>query len=132
MHDRQSPGEAAEPNPSHRFQELIVAAISTAPPRLKWYAVSIGAVVAALLFSVGLGDWIRPHIFPSFFVAVLFCSRYGGRGPGLTATALSTAACFALLTREASLGVDPTTIAVRLTMFASVEVLIVYQQFPAT
>ena len=126
MHDRQSPGEAAEPNPSHRLQELIVAAISTAPPRLKWYAVSIGAVVAALLFSVGLGDWILPHIFPSFFVAVLFCSRYGGRGPGLTATALSTAACFALLTREASLGVDPTTIAVRLTMFASVEVLIVY------
>ncbi len=126
MHDRQSPGEAAEPNPSHRFQELIVPAISTAPPRLKWYAISIGAVVAALLFTVGLGDWIEPNIFPPFLIAVLFCSRYGGMGPGLTATALSTAACFALLARAASLGVDPTTIAVRLTMFASVQVLIVY------
>ena len=101
-------------------------AISPAPPRLRWYAISIVAVVAALLLSVGLGDWIKPHVFPPFLVAVLFCSRYGGRGPGLTATALSTAACFALLTRnEASLGVDLTIIVVRLTMFASVDLLIV-------
>src|SRR5271157_5443735 len=75
--------------------------MSTYRSPLRWYAISAVAVSMALLFNLALAPWIRPNVFPPFLIAVLLCSRYGGMGPGLTATALSLAACCVLLGRSA-------------------------------
>ncbi len=126
MHARLACGDDANRIPAYMLHELMGSSIFSARARLKWYFISVGTVGAAILLNLALGTWIWPNVFPPFLIAVLFCSRYGGKGPGLTATALSSMAGFALLIEEDGLPMTLGMIAMRLTMFASVEVLIVY------
>jgi signal transduction histidine kinase/ActR/RegA family two-component response regulator len=57
--------------------------------RLPGYAVALGSVVAAGLLTGMLWPLIEPSSTPLFFAAVAISSWYGGRGPGLLATALA-------------------------------------------
>ncbi len=59
-----------------------------------WPVVSVEAVLLACL---ALCPWIGPNVFPPSLIAVLLCSWYGGIGPGLAATGLSSTACTVLL-----------------------------------
>ena len=95
-------------------------------PFLWWYAGAVAAVVAALQVNLALGAWIWPNVFPPFLIAVLVCSRYGGMGPGLTATVLSFAACSVLLIADLGESLSPIALILRLAMFSGIEILIVY------
>jgi len=83
----------------------------------------VGAVAAVLIATIGtftIYGWITPSISLLFFPAVLVPAMYGGYGPGLLATALSTviiAYFFALPRYSFDLGVDDF---VRITVFALV------------
>ena len=59
----------------------------------KWllrYGAVAGSVALALLLTVLLQSWIERNTFVLFLAAVLFSTAYGGLGPGLCATALTT------------------------------------------
>ncbi len=88
-----------------------------------WYP--FAAAGAALLLCMGLGPWIGPNIFAPFLTAVLLCTYFGGTGAGLTATILSSALCTGLLIGDRSLALTPITIAMRVLLFAGVELLMV-------
>jgi len=64
---------------------------------LRWHAISAAAAGLALLVNLALAPWVGTNFFAPFLIAVLLCSRYGGVGAGLTATALSFVACCVLL-----------------------------------
>jgi PAS domain S-box-containing protein len=91
-----------------------------------WYPAAFVAAGVALLFNVALGTWIWPNVFPPFLIAVLLCTRYGGLGPGLIATFLASEACAVLLASGQDLNVTTLTIALRVGLFTSVELLIVF------
>lgn len=90
----------------------------------RWYAVAVAACGAALAFDLALSAWVGPNVFPPFLVAVLLCARRGGTGPGLAATLISLPACAILLAREAR-PAPAEALAIRLAMFAAVDLLIV-------
>ncbi|HUO83664.1 MAG TPA: HAMP domain-containing sensor histidine kinase [Thermoanaerobaculia bacterium] len=56
------------------------------------YGLALASVVLALLITQSLEPWLGMQVSPLFFVAVLISSLYGGTGPGLLATLLSTGA----------------------------------------
>jgi PAS domain S-box-containing protein len=95
-------------------------------PSLYWYAGAVAAVVVAVGINLAFEPWIRPNIFPPFLIAVFVCSRYGGLGPGLTASALSFVVSSVLLIAGLSEFLSPFAIIFRLAMFSAVEILIIY------
>jgi K+-sensing histidine kinase KdpD len=56
--------------------------------RVRQYGLAVAAVLAALLLEVVVAPWAAPTPFEFFFGAVAVAAWYGGRGPGLLATAL--------------------------------------------
>src|SRR5919201_1397939 len=60
-------------------------------PGIMWYAVAIGAVAAATALTFVLRRLMGPSISLMFFPAVILTAVYGGYGPALFATVLSTA-----------------------------------------
>ena len=56
---------------------------------VRCYAVAVGAVAGATLVVSGLQPMLPGVAAPVFLAAVVIASWYGGRGPGLVATALS-------------------------------------------
>ena len=92
-----------------------------------WYAASVVAIATALVVSLALRPWIGLFLYLPFLIAVLLCARIGGLGPGLTATALSSAASGILLARSVGLPMTtPTGVVVRLVSFTTIELLVVY------
>jgi len=65
--------------------------------RLHAYAFAITAVVAASAARAMMPASLSGAPFFTFFIAVVAASWYGGLGPGVVATALSTAAAYALV-----------------------------------
>src|SRR5207237_9722067 len=59
--------------------------------RIMWYAAAVGAVAAATAFTFLLRGLMGPSISLLFFPAVILTAVYGGYGPALLATVLSTA-----------------------------------------
>src|SRR6185295_11950820 len=57
---------------------------------LYWYAIAIVAVAAASLVTVGLQRWMGTSISLFFFPAIIVIASYGGYGPAMLATVLST------------------------------------------
>jgi PAS domain S-box-containing protein len=91
------------------------------------YAASVVAVATALVVCLAMRLWIGPFIYPPFLIAVLLCARFGGLGPGLTATVLSCVASGILLAR--SVGLPMTTGiggGVQLVSYTGIEALAVY------
>jgi len=91
------------------------------------YAASVVAVATALVVCLALRPWVGPFLYPPFLIVVLLCARFGGLGPGLTATALSCVASGIMLAR--SVGLPMTTeigVVVRLVSYTGIEVLMVY------
>ncbi|MBD2260545.1 PAS domain S-box protein [Pseudanabaena sp. FACHB-2040] len=64
----------------------------TRKTRLLSYAVAVFSVALAVGISLSLGPLIRPTPTSLFFVAVMVSAWWGGLGPGLVATVLSTLA----------------------------------------
>jgi diguanylate cyclase (GGDEF)-like protein len=60
---------------------------------LRWYALSVALSVAALILMVLFRPLMEHSVFFLFLAAVAISALYGGLGPGLVATVLSTAAC---------------------------------------
>jgi signal transduction histidine kinase len=56
-----------------------------------WYAAAVGAVAAATAFTFVLRGFMGPSVSLLFFPAVILTAVYGGYGPALVATVLSTA-----------------------------------------
>lgn len=61
--------------------------------QLQQYGVAVLAVVVALLLTQLLWALLKPTLYPLFLAAVMVSSWYGGIGPGLVTTALSTLTC---------------------------------------
>jgi len=77
--------------------------------RMVAYGGAVAAVLAATIGTFSIYGWIAPSISLLFFPAVLVTAIYGGFGPGLLATALSTviiALLFAPPRYTFDLGVD--------------------------
>src|SRR5207247_7153136 len=68
----------------------VVVIIPQHPTRTLAYLGAIAAVLAATIGTVAIYDWIEPSISLLFFPAVLVPAMYGGYGPGMVATVLST------------------------------------------
>ncbi|HZR23976.1 MAG TPA: DUF4118 domain-containing protein [Vicinamibacterales bacterium] len=82
------------------------------------YAIAIGAVVAATALTVVIYPWVQPSVSLLFFPAVFLPALYGGYGPSIVATILSTLslAYFLIPPRYSfDIGIDD---AVRLAVFA--------------
>jgi PAS domain S-box-containing protein len=62
------------------------------PTQLLHYAVALLSVVSAIGTNLLLSPYLDPTPTPPFFAAVMLSAWYGGLGPGLLATALSTLA----------------------------------------
>jgi diguanylate cyclase (GGDEF)-like protein len=60
---------------------------------LRWYGLSVALSAAALALMVLLRPLMEHSIFFLFLAAVAISALYGGLGPGLVATVLSTVAC---------------------------------------
>ena len=90
----------------------------------RWYALSVVLSAAALILMVLLRPLMEHSVFFLFLAAVAISALYGGLGPGLVATVLSTAACeyFFVPPDYAPLG-GPEGI-LRLTIFVSTGVMV--------
>jgi K+-sensing histidine kinase KdpD len=60
--------------------------------RLAAYGLALLSIACAGLFTGAIWRFIQPSASPLFFAAVMVSTMYGGLGPGLLATALSTVA----------------------------------------
>jgi hypothetical protein len=101
---------------SHRGRYEAIFFLPTAfHPRsigatLRWYELSVVLSVAALAIMVLLRPLMEHSIFFLFLASVAISALYGGLGPGLVATVLSTVACgfFFLPPRGPQEGREPT------------------------
>jgi signal transduction histidine kinase len=85
-----------------------------------WYAVGVGAVGAATALTFLLRGVLGPSISLLFFPAVILTAVYGGYGPALLATVLSTASlAFFFVAPAFSFDVGPDDV-IRLAVFAAV------------
>src|SRR4051812_18601308 len=90
---------------------------------LQGYAAALAAVALALLLNF-LWPRTQPVVFPLFFAAVMLAARYGGLGPGLLATFLSTLAIYYFFIEPAHSIASGAGVVLRLSVFALVAVVI--------
>lgn len=62
------------------------------PSKLTGYFASVGTVTAAIIATNAMYRWVEPSISLLFFPAIVVPAMYGGYGPALLATLLSTTA----------------------------------------
>ena len=92
------------------------------------YVVAVASVVCAGVVTGVIWRFVQPSASPLFFAAVMVSTMFGGLGPGLVATALSTvgtAYFFMAPVLSFDVGVDD---AFRLALFGFVAVLTSYLQ----
>ena len=60
--------------------------------RKSWrsYALAVVLTLSAALFTKALEPWVEFYVTPLFFLSTVLSATYGGIGPGLTASILST------------------------------------------
>src|SRR5881398_3971482 len=90
------------------------------------YGVAVGCSVVALILSDALPDRIEREVSAIFFAGVMLSAWYGGLGPGLLATTLSTLGRWYFLIPPVSSVEDTINESIRLTLFAVVAVAINY------
>src|SRR5438132_11290716 len=90
------------------------------------YGVAVGCSVVALILTVALPDRLERDVSAIFFAGVMLSAWYGGLGPGLLATTLSTLGRWYFLTSPVSSVEDTINESLRLTLFAAVAVVISY------
>jgi hypothetical protein len=98
-----------------------------APPHspVRRYGAAVASVALALLLSIWVPTpFLEKRHSALFFVAVMASTWYGGRGPGLLATALSAAAIEYFLVRPFDLPLAADAILVRVAVFVLAAVLI--------
>src|SRR3954447_24445115 len=89
------------------------------------YGVAAASVAIVSLLTLGLGSLAQFTPFTLFLAAVAFSAWYGGLGPGLFATALSTfAATFIVFPGLVARGLDESDYAVRVFVFLLAALLI--------
>jgi len=104
--------------PSSAFHLRSVA------PFLRWYGLSVVLSVAALVLMVLLRPLMEHSIFFLFLAAVAISALYGGLGPGLVATVLSTMACDFFFLPPDNVPLSGPEEALRLTIFLSTGVIV--------
>jgi len=90
------------------------------------YGVAVGCSVVALILTAALPDRIEREVSAIFFAGVMLSAWYGGLGPGLLATTLSTLGRWYILIPPVSSVEDTINESIRLTLFAVVAVAISY------
>jgi signal transduction histidine kinase len=84
---------ALQPRPSARLRERLDNRVGTFRRRINGYVFAVAATVALLVLRLALGHFVdATSVFLFFAPAVMLSAWYGGRGPGLLATAASTLA----------------------------------------
>src|SRR5438445_9987557 len=90
------------------------------------YGVAVGCSVVALILTDALPDRIERQVSAISFAGVMLSAGYGGLGPGLLATTLSTLGRWYFLIPPVSSVDDTINESIRLTLFAVVAVGISY------
>ncbi|MDB4950771.1 MAG: Chemotaxis protein methyltransferase CheR [Gemmatimonadetes bacterium] len=105
--------------PSEANAALTAAAPpSRLPPAGRRYALAVLGVATALAVAWLLRAWLGTSVFSPFLAAVVLAAWYGGRGPGLLASALSVPAIdYFLLEPHLSVVITPDGV-VKLGVFA--------------
>jgi diguanylate cyclase (GGDEF)-like protein len=99
--------------------------IRAAAPRLPGYGLAVGLSALALVLMVLLRPLMEHSIF-FFLAAVVISALYGGLGPGLVATVLSTMACALFFLPPDSVPLSGPEEALRLTIFLSTGVIVTW------
>src|SRR5215213_7152858 len=121
---------ALEATLSHRgesgaiFLPTITSHLRSVVASLRWYALSAALSVAALVLMVLLRPLMEPSIFFLFLAAVTISALYGGLGPGLVATVLSSAACEYFFVPPDYAALSGSEGALRLAIFLSTGVMV--------
>jgi signal transduction histidine kinase len=77
--------------------------------RFRWYLYGVGMVALATLLTILARQWLGPAIAVFFFPAVVTAAIYGGYGPGLVTSVLSTVVGIFFVTppqTERDIGID--------------------------
>ena len=84
------------------------------------YIVAVALIGAALLLRYALRSWLGPNVpYLQFFPAILIAAWYGGRGPGVVATATASLAAMYFFLPPAGLAVGQTADLVPLSLFVA-------------
>ena len=83
----------ARPKDTERSLPTLMRRIRSAAPRLPFYGLAVVLSALALVLMLLLRPLMEHSIFFFFLAAVVISALYGGLGPGLVATVLSTMAC---------------------------------------
>ena len=122
-----SPDEYARPKDTERsLPILIMRPIRAAAPRLPGYGLAVGLSALALVLMVLLRPLMEHSTFFFFLAAVVISALYGGLGPGLVATVLSTMACALFFLPPDSVPLSGPEEALRLTIFLSTGVIVTW------
>ena len=105
---------------------LIMRRIRTAAPRLPGYALAVGLSALALVLMVLLRPLMEHSSIFFFLAAVVISALYGGLGPGLVATVLSTMACDLFFLPPDRVPLSGPEEALRLTIFLSTGVIVTW------
>ena len=104
-------------------------AMPVAPDSASWmrHALGVGAVAAALAFRYGIREIIGVKVpYLQFYPAIIVAAWYGGFGPGLVATALSTLGAMYFLLPPAGFSVGDHADQVSLAVFAGTGLFIAW------
>jgi PAS domain S-box-containing protein len=94
-------------------------------PLFLCYGVAIATAALALLLALLLQSALAESVFPLFLAAVMFSAWYGGLGPGLVTTLLTTlASAYYFLANRTLFAIDVQDTLVRLVVFAVAALLI--------
>ncbi len=102
-----------------RMLGRVFAAAGRRPVSIR-YGAAILLPLLALAFTFSIVDFIRTPFFSLFTLAVIIAATLGGTGPGLVATALSTAIAYALVPPPFTWLVSDAEHLVRILLFAIV------------
>src|SRR5215208_1766409 len=117
--------EHARPKDTERsLPSLIMRRIHAAAPRLPWYGLAVVLSALALVLMLLLRPLMEHSVFFLFLAAVAISALYGGLGPGLVATVLSTAACEYFFVPPDYVSLSGPEGILRLTIFVSTGVML--------
>jgi len=120
MRMRHAPLRDTERSPLPSITRRLRSAVS----RLPWYGLSVGLSALALALMVLMRPLMEHSVFFLFLAAVAISALYGGLGPGLVATALSTVACDFFFLPANGVPLSGPEEALRLTIFLSTGVIV--------
>jgi diguanylate cyclase (GGDEF)-like protein len=114
----------AHPRDPERALPALTHRLRSVGPRLAWYGLAVGLSALALVLMLLSWPLMEPSVFFLFLAAVAISALYGGLGPGLVATVLSTAACEYFFVPPDYAALSGPEEALRLTIFVSTGVML--------